>query len=249
MAGIVAGLRGDIAAPEVAHHAAPAGDTRPHHEDSRYRYCTNFIVQGSGLDGRSFVPLLEEIGDSVLVVGDEVTLKVHVHTDEPEGAVALFADAGEVSQLDVADMRAQVAQRDERLLRAGRCSVVAVTSGDGMRELFEGLGAFAVDGGDTFNPSIYDLLAAIHEVALRGGPRDAEQPERGDGGRARGRALGQGREGRGLHRAPGRPRRPARARPGAVSRGQRRAGSRRRSTAFAPDPSRRPRATTSRAGS
>ena len=85
MAGIVAGLRGDIAAPEVAHHAAPAGNTRPHHEDSRYQYCTNFIVQGSGLEGRSYVPLLEKIGDSVLVVGDEVTLKVHVHTDEPRG--------------------------------------------------------------------------------------------------------------------------------------------------------------------
>ncbi|MBA2546139.1 MAG: hypothetical protein H0V15_04585, partial [Solirubrobacterales bacterium] len=164
MAGIVAGLRGDIAAPEVAHHAPPSGDTRPHHEDSRYRYCTNFIVQGSGLDGRSFVPRLEEMGDSVLVVGDEVTLKVHVHTDEPDGAVALFEDAGDVSQLDVADMRVQMAEREERLLRSGRCSVVAVTSGDGMRELFEGLGAYAVDGGDTFNPSIYDLLAAIHEV-------------------------------------------------------------------------------------
>ena len=100
----------------------------------------------------------------MLVVGDEATLKVHVHTDEPEEAVALFEAAGEVSQLDVADMREQVAERDERRLRAGRCSVVAVTSGDGMRELYEGLGAFVVDGGDTFNPSIYDLLAAIHEV-------------------------------------------------------------------------------------
>jgi DAK2 domain fusion protein YloV len=164
MAGIVAGLRGDIAAPEVAHHAAPAGDTRPHHEDSRYRYCTNFIVTGSGLEGRSFVPRLEELGDSVLVVGDEATIKVHVHTDGPDGAVALFDGVGEVSQLDVADMHAQVAERSARLQSSGRCAVVAVTSGDGVRGLFEGMGAYAVDGGDTFNPSIYDLLAAIHAV-------------------------------------------------------------------------------------
>ena len=165
MAGIVAGLRNDVEAPEVAHHApAPAGDTRPHHEDSRYQYCTNFIVIGKGLEGRSFIPRLEEIGDSVLVVGDEETIKVHVHTDEPEDAVALFEPAGEVSQLDVADMRAQVAERSERLLRAGRCAAVAVASGSGVRELFEGMGAYVVDGGDTFNPSIYDLLAAIHEV-------------------------------------------------------------------------------------
>ena len=163
LAGIVAGLRGDIeATPEVAHHV-PAADTRPHHEDSRYRYCTNFIVTGSGLDGRSYVPPLEELGDSVLVVGDEATLKVHVHTDEPESAVALFEDSAHVSQLDIADMRQQIAQRTERL-GASRCGVVAVASGAGMRDLFEGLGVFVVDGGAKFNPSIYDLLAAIHEV-------------------------------------------------------------------------------------
>ncbi|MDX6606996.1 MAG: fatty acid kinase [Solirubrobacterales bacterium] len=163
LAGVVAGLRGDIeASPPVAHHA-PAIDTRPHHEDSRYRYCTNFIVTGSGLDGRSFAPMLEELGDSVLVVGDEATLKVHVHTDEPEAAVALFDRTGDVTQLDVADMREQIAERSARL-QAGRCAAVAVVAGRGMRELYEGLGAFVVDGGETFNPSIYDLLAAIHEV-------------------------------------------------------------------------------------
>jgi len=109
------------------------------------------------------VPRLEELGDSVLVVGDEATLKVHVHTDEPEGAVALFEGSGDVTQLDVADMREQIAERSARL-QAGRCAAVAVVAGRGMRELYEGLGAFVVDGGETFNPSIYDLLAAIHEV-------------------------------------------------------------------------------------
>ena len=143
-------------------HYAPAVATRPHHEDSRFRYCTNFIVTGSGLERRSFVSGLEELGDSVLVVGDETTLKVHVHTDEPETAMALFEGSGEVSQLDVADMREQIAERTARL-QPGRCAAVAVVSGAGMRALYEGLGAFVV-GGDTFNPSIYDLLAAIHEV-------------------------------------------------------------------------------------
>src|SRR3954452_13607727 len=163
LAGVVAGLRGDIeASPEVPHYT-PAIYTRPHHESSRYRYCTNFIVTGSGLESRSFVPRLEELGDSVLVVGDEATLKVHVHTDVPETAVALFEGSGEVTQLDVADMREQIAERSARL-QAGRCAAVAVVAGGGMRELYEGLGAFVVDGGETFNPSIYDLLAAIHEV-------------------------------------------------------------------------------------
>jgi DAK2 domain fusion protein YloV len=163
LAGVVAGLRGDFAASPALPHYVPAPDTRPHHADSRYRYCTNFIVTGSGLDSRSFVPMLEELGDSVLVVGDEATLKVHVHTDEPEAAMALFQKPAEVSQLDVADMREQISERSARL-QAGRCAAVAVVAGRGVRELYEGLGAFVVDGGETFNPSIYDLLAAIHEV-------------------------------------------------------------------------------------
>ena len=163
LAGVVAGLRGDVQASPLLPHYAPAAHTRPRHEDSRYRYCTNFIVTGSGLDSRSFVPMLEELGDSVLVVGNEATLRVHVHTDEPESAMALFPDNAEVSQLDVADMRDQIAERSARL-QAGRCAAVAVVAGPGVRELYEGLGAVVVDGGETFNPSIYDLLAAIHEV-------------------------------------------------------------------------------------
>jgi DAK2 domain fusion protein YloV len=163
LAGVVAGLRGDAeATPEVAHHA-PARVGRPHHEDSRFRYCTNFIVIGSHLDGRAYVGALEELGDSVLVVGDDVTLKVHVHTDHPERAMDLFEEAGEVSQLDVADMREQIAERTARL-EAGGCAIVAVVSGAGLRELYESMGALVVDGGPTFNPSISDLLAAIHDA-------------------------------------------------------------------------------------
>jgi DAK2 domain fusion protein YloV len=163
LAGIVAGLRDDDdAIPELPHHE-PARATRPHHFDTRFRYCTNFIVTGSGLDARSFVPRLEEIGDSVLVVGDEATLKIHVHTDEPEVAVAVFEEAGDVQRLDVADMREQIAAREARL-RPAATGAVAVAAGDGMRALFEGLGAHVVDGGPTLNPSTYEILAGIHEV-------------------------------------------------------------------------------------
>ena len=164
LAGVVAGLRGDGAElPEVQHYEAPRRSL-PHHEDSRYRYCTNFIVSGSGLSNREYLPRLEGLGDSVLVVGDDVTLKVHVHTDEPEAAVAVFDGVGEVANLDVADMREQVAERDARLGAVGRTGVVAVAAGDGMQRLFGGLGAHVVPGGETLNPSTYELLAGIHSV-------------------------------------------------------------------------------------
>jgi uncharacterized protein len=163
LAGVVAGLRGDERAiSEIPHHE-PARTTRPHHADSRFRYCTNFIVTGEDLAARSYVPRLEEIGDSVLVVGDEATLKVHVHTDEPEVAVAMFEGDGRVQRLDVADMREAIAARDERL-RPSLTGVVAVASGQGFRSLYEQLGAHVVDGGPTLNPSTYELLAGIHEV-------------------------------------------------------------------------------------
>ena len=78
----------------------------------------------------------------MLVIGDRHTLKVHLHTDEPGRATALFEEIGDVSHLDVADMTEQVQERSDRLAEAGQaCGVLAVVAGTGMRELFEGLGA------------------------------------------------------------------------------------------------------------
>jgi DAK2 domain fusion protein YloV len=164
LAGVVAGLRGDDAElPEVSHYEPPRRSL-PHHEDSRFRYCTNFIVAGEGLSARDFLPRLEGLGDSVLVVGDEATLKVHVHTDAPEAAVALFEGTGDVTNLDVADMREQMAEREARLGGGGRTGVIAVAAGAGLERLFAELGAHVVPGGETLNPSTYELLAGIHGV-------------------------------------------------------------------------------------
>jgi DAK2 domain fusion protein YloV len=161
--GYVAGLAGERAKlPEIPHYA-PARTHDVHHEDLTYRYCTNFIVTGQGLDPDAFVPKLEELGDSVLVVGDEATIKVHVHTDDSDAAKALFDGLGEIVQEDIADMREQVAERESRL-GAGRSAIVAVASGDGMRRMFEDLGAIVVDGGATLNPSTRDLVAVIERA-------------------------------------------------------------------------------------
>ncbi len=136
-AGVVAALRGEDA-PELEHYA-PAQITHPQHISSTYRYCTNFAVTGNNLTASRFIAPLEALGDSVLVVGDERTLKVHLHTDEPERATAVFADIGEVSRLDIADMRLQVAARDERLTSVA--ATVASGGGPG-----GGLGGDAIPG-------------------------------------------------------------------------------------------------------
>ncbi len=195
-AGVVAALRGD--APPALDHHAPARITHPEHLSSTFRFCTNFAVTGVDLVPGRFIAALEALGDSVLVVGDSTTLKVHVHTDEPERATTVFGGVGEVSRLDVADMRAQMAEREGRLAalngagpsdadgvaahggaghpglertphgagtRRARCGVLAVVNGDGLRTLFQSLGIDTIDGGPTLNPSTYELLAGIHEVA------------------------------------------------------------------------------------
>ena len=160
--GAIAGLAGEeVQLPEIPHYA-PAMTAGLHAVDSRYRYCTNFAVVGSDLDPRRFEPLLEGLGDSVLVVGDETTLRVHVHTDDPGAAKALFDEVGAIENEDIADMREQVAERAARL--GGRTAAVAVASGAGMQLLFEDVGAAVVDGGPTLNPSTNDILSVIDAV-------------------------------------------------------------------------------------
>lgn len=171
-AGVVAALRGGDA-PELDHYAPARTHARvshPEHESSTYRYCTNFAVTGQGLEAQRFIPLLEAIGDSVLVVGDRQTLKIHVHTDDPPTATGVFDGAGDVSRLDVADMNLQVIQREARMKGGGkdrphvRTGALAVVSALGVADLFRSLGVEPLDGGPTMNPSTYDLLAGIHDV-------------------------------------------------------------------------------------
>ncbi len=170
-AGCVTALRGEQGL-SVAHHVAPARSSEPQHESSTFRFCTNFAVTATTADrlatSEQYIAQLEELGDSVLVVGDQVTLRVHVHTDEPAAATALFAEVGQVSRLDVADMSAQIADREERLASEpavrSRCGTLAIVAGDGIAQLYRSLGAHVLDGGETLNPSTYEILAGIHSV-------------------------------------------------------------------------------------
>jgi dihydroxyacetone kinase-like predicted kinase len=103
MAGIVGALRGAASDAPRRGDALPAREGAAH-TSITYRWCTSFAVSGDGLAARSFASALESIGDAVLVVGDASTLKIHLHTDDPDAATALFADAGVVSHLEVVDM-------------------------------------------------------------------------------------------------------------------------------------------------
>src|SRR5207244_1665292 len=120
-----------------------------HQELSRYRYCTVFVVEGTDLDAVALEDELEQLGDSLLVVGDRTALKVHVHTDDPGRALSAGVARGVVGGVEVANMHAQTLEREERLLYVvasddAHSSVVAVAAGSGTRALFESGGAIVV---------------------------------------------------------------------------------------------------------
>jgi DAK2 domain fusion protein YloV len=164
VAGIIGALAGGQ--PPALEHRPAARPTHPQHSSTSYRYCASFAVTGTDLEQRRFAPALERLGDSLLIVGDHATLRVHIHTDDPDEVTEVFASHGAVSHLDVADMREQVSERSERppAVEPVVCGAVAVSTGAGMRSLFESLGVHALDGGPALAPSSYDLLAAIHAI-------------------------------------------------------------------------------------
>jgi dihydroxyacetone kinase-like predicted kinase len=141
------------------------------HELSRFRFCTSFVVEGEALDARALQGELEALGDSVLVVGSETALRIHVHTDEPERAVSLGRARGAVELVEVADMHAQIVERTHRLEQAA-CAVVAVADGAGNQRLFASLGALVVDGATS--PSPRELLAVLD---MKGRADRAEHPQ------------------------------------------------------------------------
>jgi uncharacterized protein len=154
-------------APPVERATAEAA----HQELSRFRYCTTFVIEGD-LEPDALETEFDRLGDSLLVVGDEHALKVHVHTDDPGAALGIGTRVGTIENVEIADMHRQTQARERRLLAAvpdpspAATEVVAVVAGAGNRRLFESLGATEiVEGGQTMNPSAADLVAAIEATS------------------------------------------------------------------------------------
>jgi DAK2 domain fusion protein YloV len=178
-AGLVELLRGLAGAvtgellPAAPVAEAPSGADSIHLEPSRYRYCTVFVVEGEALDRDRLEVQLEPLGDSLVVVGDETALKVHVHTDDPGSALSLGTAAGTIEGVEIANMHEQQERRDRRLSLVpstrAKTGVVAVVAGEGNQLLFETLAEAVgtirvVAGGQSANPSTAELVAALEEL-------------------------------------------------------------------------------------
>jgi len=120
--GAVSEVTGEPLALPAAAVSAPLSFEAIHREESRFRYCTGFVVEGDGLDAEALEAALEPLGDSLLVVGDPSALKVHVHTDDPGAALSLGIAIGSIDRVEIADMRRQTVERESACSMRSRTS-------------------------------------------------------------------------------------------------------------------------------
>lgn len=148
-------------------------------EEEMWGYCTVFAIQGEALEVDEIRAHMESIGRSPVVAGDDRLVKVHVHMEDPGKALSAGISVGAISNIDIKSMDEQTAEwaanrRSDVAVSDSSGStdsmnlaVLAVAAGDGMVAFFEeaGMGAIAiVEGGDSMNPSVGDLLSAINNA-------------------------------------------------------------------------------------
>ncbi len=141
---------------------------------SAFAYEVQYLLEGS--DDEQAIALRQRlggIGDSVAVVGGAGLWNVHVHTNEVGRAIEMGMAAGrphDISVVAFADQIAGVAgaRSVPAAVPAAAVTLVAVVSGDGIRDLFAELGAgVLLDGGRTMNPSVGELIAGIERAPTR----------------------------------------------------------------------------------
>ncbi|HHX54797.1 MAG TPA: DAK2 domain-containing protein [Clostridiales bacterium] len=149
--------------------------------DIKFAYCTEFIINVEGSfkkkDEDSLKSYLGTAGDSLVVVSDEDIVKVHVHTNDPGIVLQEALTIGSLSNIKIDNMReehneklikdAQKLADEEKKAEEPRKDVgfIAVSSGEGLSDIFKGLGVdYIIEGGQTMNPSTDDMLNAIDKV-------------------------------------------------------------------------------------
>ncbi|HEY8762007.1 MAG TPA: DAK2 domain-containing protein [Candidatus Dormibacteraeota bacterium] len=139
-------------------------------------YCTEFLIEGKGMNVDEIRDTIAAMGNSALVVGDEGLIRVHVHTNEPTSVLAYASGVGTLARTKVDDMSKQhrvilqaesngKAQEQPVASRPNGIGLVAVVAGGGLAGIFRGLGVdVVVEGGQTMNPSTQDMLKAVEAV-------------------------------------------------------------------------------------
>lgn len=159
--------------------------------DIKFGYCTEFMVNGdhefTDEEVDSLRAWLGGVGDSIVCFSDENIIKVHVHTNHPGEAFEKGLTMGYLSKMKVDNMRlehhevliedaskiaeekkeeaAPAAAPEKPAEPAKEYGFISVSAGDGLTEIFRGIGVdYVIEGGQTMNPSTEDILNACDQV-------------------------------------------------------------------------------------
>ncbi|MBO3352142.1 DAK2 domain-containing protein [Clostridium perfringens] len=147
-------------------------------EDIKFGYCTEFIILGDSNHAEEFKSKVINKGDSLVVVGYEDVIKVHIHTNNPGKVLEEAVKYGELSKIKIDNMREEhremlegmyeEAAETEESVAAGefkKYAFISVAMGEGMKNIFKDLGVdYVIEGGQTMNPSTQDMLEAIEKL-------------------------------------------------------------------------------------
>ncbi len=142
--------------------------------DIKYTYCTEFLLKGSKIDVERLKEKIETFGDSAMVVGNESLVKIHVHTNTPHRVLKRAIREGSLHEIQIHNMKDQREEEVEEMEGAGqkaaeevkkKAALIAVASGEELKEILKSIGTdVIVSGGQSMNPSAYDIVKAINST-------------------------------------------------------------------------------------
>ena len=149
--------------------------------DIKFGYCTEFIILGDASKAKAFQDEIEPLGDSMIVVGYDDVIKVHIHTNDPGLVLSKAVAVGELSKIKIDNMReehrevlmskeeyakAQTEEAEEEVtVEKKKYAFVSVAMGEGITHVLKDLGVdYVIEGGQTMNPSTQDMMECISKL-------------------------------------------------------------------------------------
>ena len=147
--------------------------------DIKFGYCTEFIILGDASKAGAFKDSIENLGDSMIVVGYDDVIKVHIHTNDPGTVLSKAVKIGELSKIKIDNMREEhrslIAENDSAVTAENTSEIeneeikkyafISVAMGEGIENIFKELGVdYVIEGGQTMNPSTQDILECIDKL-------------------------------------------------------------------------------------
>lgn len=141
----------------------------------KFGYCTEFIILGDSSKADEFKNTINEFGDSMIVVGYEDVIKVHIHTNDPGLVLSKAVQLGELSKIKIDNMREEhrslIVNEDSYIHEAKieeepkKYGFISVAAGEGIKNIFLDLGVdYVIEGGQTMNPSTQDIIECVGKL-------------------------------------------------------------------------------------